>query len=334
MFRILVITSLLSLSQSVFTQELITDSTIVLKAGIYRDFFEFKYNCPSRPMKYEVYSFEAKYSKGQFATTENANLYLLVNFDLKKKIYGFCDGVNIFIKVKTDMDDKPVFSKVEHLGRYAYFTSVTNTSIMPSSIGAIYQAPQLLHKVVSLTTGNTYTVSTGNISQIVKDDSDILDLVNRDNDLNDKLKTYLIMYSNKHILDIQNLANIELIRSQRKEHLYLVYNDSIYPSYSNYLKTISSFVQSPIFFSVTVDSSHYSSGELKSIHIKSKHRLGNNISYSYKIGTWIDYHKNGNINQLIDFNIIEQKHGRHQRFNKDGKITKEEKYIRGIPIKK
>ncbi|MBL4651340.1 MAG: hypothetical protein JKY53_00535, partial [Flavobacteriales bacterium] len=226
MLRILSFSLIICCCQTLLAQELITDSTTVLKAGIYKDFFEFKYNCPRHEFNHKVDSMYLKYSdkKGlAFATNQQSLYFQLKNKKGVKNSFGFCDGKNIFIKVNQDKKGNPIFSNVDHLGRYALMSMVTDSEVNPIAVGAAgmigvaatYEPPRLILKVVSLTTGNIYTLTESALNQIVSDDSKILDYVIRDGNINEKLEPYLLMYSNRHKKDVKNYDKIELIKSKK-----------------------------------------------------------------------------------------------------------------------
>ena len=336
MFRPTVIAFVLVFCQSVVGQELITDSSTVLKSGIYKDFFELKYNCPSRVLNFSIDSIEKTDVLKSYSFLEMETMFYYQT-DPKaenRKPYGFSDGKSVFIKVDLDKKNMPLYSKLSDIGRYAYVPYIlqgelkTNMS-NANAIGLYYEKTTQQPKILSLTTGNLYLLTPSILYQISDEDKKITGYLETDKNLENKLHHYFSLYSEQHKNDVQNFSKIELIKTYGLEEAFLCYNDSIDKSLSDYYRRIQQFEQSPIYISIDVDSTYYSDGSIKSVSIKAQHRLGETIEYRNKIGTWIDFHKNGQIKQIRDFNFVEQKNGRHQAFDKEGNISSDKLYKKG-----
>jgi hypothetical protein len=101
--------------------------------------------------------------------------------------------------------------------------------------------------------------------------------------------------------------------------------------YQEYL--IKNLNESKLVIRVTVYERKYKNNQIKSIGTHAQHKLGENSSYLYKIGTWITYYKNGDIKEYIDYNIIGEKDGNYKLFKEGGELEIESKFEKGIQIK-
>ena len=98
--RISLFTLFILIIHSINAQELIFNSQ--LEKGVYRNFYEFKYNRPSLEFDYNLLTEEKR--SGPMSLGEAHTFYKI---DLGKEkpeeldgIFGFCDGEHIYIKLE------------------------------------------------------------------------------------------------------------------------------------------------------------------------------------------------------------------------------------------
>ena len=183
--------------QKLYSQQLITNDSIVLKRGFYKDFYEFKYNKPSMilPPNYPVFVCEQKF-KG--AKSKESHLCFMISVDQEqaralRNIYGFCDGKDIYIPIDRSITNtKIVFEKLIFKGRYSLFQVVVKKGYIPapSPPGIIVMIPTssgLSDVVIDLNTGQQIKLKNRTLKSILKNDSQILNNFNSNKDKKNKL---------------------------------------------------------------------------------------------------------------------------------------------------
>ena len=307
--------------QLLFAQELITDSNVVLKKGVYRCFIEMKYNCPSLELNEKVVMSDLY-----------DNYYKLSPRLGKSGIFGFCDGTNIYIRIAINIVGQDLFSKIEPLGRFGYvpyYSTRTSPGAFESGLG---QSTTVYDPMfISFSTGNKYDLNKLRIEGLLQKDPELLDQYsNQSGKRKDEiLKKYLRLHSEKHIEDILNYYTIESIEINNTERNQLYYFENGQDSsYYNYLKRIDSFENSPMYLEVNIDTNRYRSKQIKSIKIDIRDRfITSNVDQFHPFGTHIYYHKNGKIEKIIDYDTKGKKRGRNQVFDVQGNIVSDIRYI-------
>ncbi len=322
------------ISGTISSQDYIIDAD-TLNKGIYRFFEEFKYNAPSLPLDFEIYEVQVKKRLSYLPT-----IYMLkVNQqfdDSIKSIYGFCDGKDVYIhsyEGKRSSASKSTFVKVQNLGRICSFDDVITS---PSSIPTADPGSMNIHTtsslqkvlgIVDLTNGKRKIVSEFNLSEIIESDSILLnELIKQDEKELDCAK-FINKFSerNEKYLEIYD-QNIGLIM----QNVYYSESDTSLAEFGSRLNKIES---NPLLTKIELWQNNYGNGQIKFIGYKAKHKEGVNQDYSYKIGTWMYFFKNGQLKELIDYNIKEQKNGRYCTYDKSGEVIEFKKFKQDIEIK-
>jgi len=135
-------------------QEFIANSlSSDLKIGIYKNFEEFKNNSPSIKLEYQVLEAQKK-TAGIFDGMKTTFFYLDISKEAAKKIgkvYGFCDGKNIFInEFKPRLKSTVLFMRVGFVENYCIFEYKTFNgldSLLPNN------------KVIDMQTGRSKILS-------------------------------------------------------------------------------------------------------------------------------------------------------------------------------
>jgi len=111
------------------------------------------------------------------------------------------------------------------------------------------------------------------------------------------------------------------------------YNDKFdsFDQYYDFL--IKTFGQDKSFKEIELYKSEYKNGKIKSIGIKAKHDYGVN-DYSYKIGTWRYFYNNGEVKEIINFNLREKKYDIYKSFSEKGQLIQESFYWNDLLILK
>ena len=105
-------------------------------------------------------------------------------------------------------------------------------------------------------------------------------------------------------------------------------------SYSAYYKRVMAMKSNPMIKTVELKKTTYGSGETKWIGLKAKHRYGADENYLYKIGTWHLFYANGQIKEVLSYNLKERKNGPNIGYDEEGQITFEKEFLNGKLVKK
>jgi hypothetical protein len=169
-----------------------------LKAGIYRNFEEFRYNNPSVEFNYQVSKKMRKY--GDLRSSGRIPYYRLnIARETGKsigKVFGFCDGTNVFINENNpDLGPKTEFVQIENLGRFCYFEDRKSTTIFIGTVpSTLYYIDR---KIIDANTGEIVGLNKKTLQEIIADDDDLLEEFKNDPNKGKKLKEYLIKYLEK-----------------------------------------------------------------------------------------------------------------------------------------
>lgn len=153
-----------------------------LNKGIYVNFQEFKYNKPSLELTHEVYEKINDFKESGFIGREQYEItYYKLRIDVKEgkkagKIFGFCDGKNIYVKLGTGkLSPNSNFVPIEFSGRYCFFENIVggtmyygeNTSFSPRAYSwAVY--------LIEIKSGNIRPLTKVTLKNILRDDQEIL----------------------------------------------------------------------------------------------------------------------------------------------------------------
>ncbi len=169
-----------------------------LKAGIYRNFEEFKYNNPAVDFNFQISKKLRKYgdvrSRGKIT-------YYRIKIDPAMgnsigKVFGFCDGTDIYINDRNPrLDSRTEFIRIENYGRYCYFEDRTPTTVFIGMVPATIYS--LERKILDTETGEIVGLNKNRLEEILADDSDLHAEFINDPDKSKKLKEYLIKYLEK-----------------------------------------------------------------------------------------------------------------------------------------
>lgn len=165
-----------------------------LKAGIYKNFEEMKYNNPSGEFVYQVTTKSKNYNQGQL------DIY---SIDIEKskaksigKVFGFSDGKNVYINENSpSLRPGTEFVKVETLNRYYYFQKI-EPIVIPTGT-TVVTVLKLVQKVMDMNTGEITILNNKNLKELMADNPRLLNEFDKESQKNTKLKEYLIRYMDK-----------------------------------------------------------------------------------------------------------------------------------------
>lgn len=337
MFRILVLITLLPFTQSLFGQELITDSTIARENGIYGSFIEFKYNCPHQelPTNFSIENVEVHYDENRyFPELEKRGDYTFYRINLDKNeiknIYGFCVDGAIFLKYNSR---GALFTKVEHLGKYALYKEVeyqTYVSVVSyAAVGVPTGSRTVLQSaIINMQNGTIHKLTKHLLQLVLVQDSIALTQFLTEKKKDEKLTKYLKDCSEFLADDVNNFYTIDFTGNSTTKKSNLFYRKNIVDSsYTEYLDRIEQLEDSPMYLYVNIVKKYYRSGSLKSAKINSRHRFGTSTDQTYPIGTHISFYENGQIAKLVDYDLKGRRRARHKEYDVDGNIIANYKYI-------
>jgi hypothetical protein len=296
---------------------LITDNSIPLEKGFYRDFYEFKYNKPSIPFEYRIDTISQNYGgikiEGQHIkyglTIKKEHLKLLRN------IFGFCDGNNVYILVSQDIiKQKMIFERLDFIGRYCLFSYVILKNKLPVYLsnglareGVYFSIPikyGLGDFIVDLNEGHSFFLNQNFVEETIKKDIELNDKFKADPSKEKKLREFIIAYSLKHVDEIK-VSYDELTTGEIVSILNMDSSDSTFEMYYNRL-----MIQLPKtkkINNIKLWESKYGNGNYKFIGLSGYHNLNLNPEYKYKFGIWQYFYKNGDLKREILYDIKENK---------------------------
>jgi hypothetical protein len=164
-----------------------------LKAGIYKNFEEMKYNNPSGEFVYRVTTKSKKYNQDQ--------LYLYsIDIDKRKarsigKVFGFSDGKNVYINENSpSLGPSTEFVKVEFMDRYYYYENI-QPIVIPTGT-TVVTVLKLVQKVKDMNTGEVTILNNKSLKELIAGNPQLLNEYDNESQKNRKLKEYLIRYLN------------------------------------------------------------------------------------------------------------------------------------------
>jgi hypothetical protein len=279
-------------------QHLITDSGSALKKGMYKDFYEFKYNKPS--LKFDYHFRPSKY----------ANTYFNVSIDKESaksigEVYGFCDGKEVYLAFGQKLNSRTQFIRLAFIGRYCMYWYTTYNNVVVPINGISYILP--LGKtdnisILDMNTGQRESLTNIKLKSILKDDPDIYNRYLSDAHYLENRAKYLVEYSLKHKKDIL-INQADLTTGKINEILAYKPSDSSFTGYSN--RVINELAGCKDISKIEISSSKYSNGNYKFIGLRSTHNYGPNPDFSYKIGLWRYYDSKGDLKKEIMYDLTE-----------------------------
>jgi len=328
------------LSVNAFGLELITDSNVKYKRGIYRNFEEFKFNNPTLDLRY-VISVNTE-SFGFLGTGDKCTYYTLdVGKEESKTIgtvYGFCDGKSIYINsIETDKLHKAKFALLQNVGLYSYFEHIVENysggmaygvggagGMMMAGGGKTYS---LGRSILDINNGDKIVFNKSCLKEILKDDKALYDVFMALEWKGDYLYQYLMKYNIKHHDDKIVNREMELSKDEANNYLLITENDSTDELYYN--RIIKKFKYNTAFNSVYIENLSYSNKNKKQIGLVAKSRF---YTFNYdnefapcRVGLWKFYTKTGKLKQELIYDIIG--HNIYKRdFDENGEIVNA-KYI-------
>lgn len=316
---------------NLFAQELIVDSGVVLKKGVYRTFEEFKYNNPSLPYNGVLYS---AYKKHGFFFNGKIKYYG-IGYNLEggvksTKVFGFCDGEKIYVRKNQFLFSLNNFVELQNFGRYSYYEKVKLNLfyIIITGFPSIPIVRTKVEYVIDINDGVSYKVKKSNLKELFSGDTNIVadfESTKRGASIKgDVIKKYSELY--RYEIDYSSYLEITDIDK-------LIYRLPIDTTIEQYSKRIQSYSANSIFKAIKILDKSFKDGTPKYFGIWAKHDMGNNSDYYYDIGTWYYFHKNGQLKQEVNYNVIGQKHGAYIEYDDKGKVIKESMYSNGELVK-
>ncbi len=126
------------------------------KAGVYKNFDEFKYGNPSIEFNGQLLSKKKNYGKRQLYSykLEMKNK----NQKSQDKVFGFSDGKDIYINITyPKLNSNAEFVKMEYLYKYCYFEYIKNIPVYSSPTVII--VPSLKQKLLDINTGEVIVLN-------------------------------------------------------------------------------------------------------------------------------------------------------------------------------
>jgi hypothetical protein len=304
MNKILILSFFSLLTLIGFSQKLIIEDNIKLAPGIYLTFNEFKFNNPAIPLESIVESHD--YKRHIFDSKSEFKYYTIsITSEIAKRIgyvYGFCDGKDVYYNdTYENIGPDLKFIKLDYIGRYSYFQKLKPV-LTGNSVKYI-----ITHNVIDINDGSTVYLDNSDIKNIIKDDPEITK--------DYKTKNYksigelIITYSenNKHSFiinsDFSNVYKEHVLMLEVYKNLnHLNYKDTT-ELYENYIYRILDYEKFEDFVKIKKVESFYSNGKKKYCGLKAKHLIGSDGVDFYKIGTWVYFDINGNLEKTIQYNL-------------------------------
>lgn len=166
------------------------------KKGIYRNFDEFRNNSPSIPYKGKVI---------------DSGLPDMVHIDFYEghdapcpkntDIWGFCDGLTVFISETGKFKKKNVYTRLQYIGRYSYFQKevfIANSNQMGYSY-----ATRTYAYGIDANTGEVFRLNEEVVLYILYRDEALMKKFEKTRKKQEDLGVYLRLYSTNHPEEIK-----------------------------------------------------------------------------------------------------------------------------------
>jgi hypothetical protein len=292
-------------------QEVITDDSIILKRGIYKDFYEFKYNKPSIPLSYKIISSESSYG---LLNLEGKHKYFTLDISKKQGdsigvVFGFCDGHIVYINPSNPSNIKPSRNKlssftnfeiVELANRFCYFKALVTRLTQNSS----YETLNNCFVDLNINQDDLLFICKSEIKSYLENEPLLLDSFKNDANRELKLKYYLHAFQS-HLVNRVKRDSFEYSAFDINEILqnHTLDTANYYNDIINKLKKCRNI------YKIEIYKSNYNNGKCKSIGLRVSHSYDLNATegYPYKIGYWMHFYKDGKIKEEVMYNLFEKK---------------------------
>lgn len=194
-------------------QSLIVDDSVKLNRGVYLSFEEFKFNAPS--VMYPDFMVEVKERKIKTSVGKRYEQYRLI-FDTpvpfnEDRIWGFCDGKDVFIRGEDEFFGKNNYDKIVYMGRYCCFYRFRQGPPIPiyGNTGAPmyspvhYPARELTPRLININNGIDTDIDNKTMKLILSQDEGLLKEFKGDKLRKERYFYYLINYSELHKNEIK-----------------------------------------------------------------------------------------------------------------------------------
>ena len=321
---------LISIS-SIVAQELIVDSGVVLKKGVYRTFEEFKNNSPSLEYSGKLSKRTVGYgivgsggSVTYYGIEKNADAYYKMS-----DVFGFCDGENVYFNTNSSIYKLENFVKVDYLGRFCYFEYVENGSTNfncnnNGGVGVTVTSNTWAEGIININNGKFHTLSATTLEELFLNSETLKEEKNRVYQKGANYKSFVVKYSELNKDEINR--NPPLNRKELDASLCRTAADT---TLDDYISRILFLRNDTRFNKVKLIDKRYGSGYPKMIGLKASHNLSYSQGYLYQIGTWQQYHKNGKVKEAVCYNLNGDKHGPTVKYNEKGEVVDELLYKNG-----
>jgi hypothetical protein len=315
---------------TLFSQELIVDSGVVLKKGVYRTFDEFKYNNPS-------ITFDGILSSGYrahgFLLNRRVKYYgigkILEGSQKSTDMFGFCDGEKVYIRTNQFIFSSTNFVEVQSLGRYSYFEKIKVHPFfyLIIRIPGLFRSRTKEECMIDINNGTIYEVKKSTLREIFSGDTNIVaDYERTKKGVSSKgeiIKKYAALY--RHEIDYSPYIDLD-------ELAKLIYRLPPDTTIADYKKRILSYSKNTAFNTLKVLDKSFKNGSPKYFGIWAKHDKGYNLDYPYDIGTWYHFYENGQLKEEVNYNLLGKKNGRNIEYDDQGKVINELIYVDGVLV--
>lgn len=324
---------------SIFSQELIVDSGVVLKKGVYKNFEEFKYNSPSLDYSVDIETRTDKY--GGLKSDKYITYYGIgktLEGDIKtRSVYGFSDGSKVYLNLSGLSLTSKDFVELEHLGRYCYYKLINNDmnyfpvyggAIGGAIAGAMSASFSSTHveEILDINDGSVYNANKKTFEKLFPN-HDI------EQDLRLITDNYFVFGQLIKKYNLNLTEEISRIAFTNEKDLFqLLTRIPTDSSVEEYFKRVEDFKQDSRIKEIEFIRKEYKNGNPKTLGIWASHKMGNNSDFLYDIGTWHHYHKNGQLAEVINYNLVGEKNGAQIKYNEEGEVIEELFYSNGQVI--
>jgi len=320
---------------TLFSQELIIDSGVVLKKGVYSTFDEFKSNSPSLDYSGKILTDQVYY--GFVGTGGSITYYGIVKNEAHtyktSKVFGFCDGENVYYNTNFSISSNTNFVKFGYLGRYCYIDYVMNGNAVPvpvvnGNVAVVKQSNRKAAGVLDINNGRLYDLSKSNLNDLFFNDKAFNEKFDSLRKSDGGYELLVARYAELNKNEIVRGGPLE--RNQLEKTICKLPSDS---SLEGYISRVMFFRSDVRFNELKLIEKSYGNGTLKSIGVKAKHNMSYSRDYFYTIGTWHQFHKNGQIAEVVNYNLNGDKNGPEIKYDEEGNVIKESMYLNGKIVK-
>ena len=162
----------------------------LFQPGIYSNFEAMKFNNPSAPLENKIIT--RTVTVGGFRVTFYKLDLNKVKTTKQKKLYGFSDGKNQYIRQPDAVGLTREFLKIDNMGKYGYFEDVAYIST-----GSV-MIPFITRYILDMNSGKITRIERKQIREILADDPELLKAFNEESQKDKKFREYLTRYYNRN----------------------------------------------------------------------------------------------------------------------------------------